>query len=596
MSMTTRHAPLLLGIAALAAWPFVFSSAYDLRVLTLAGIYAIMVLGYQFVFGHAGALALTQGAFFGLGAYITGLLGVKLGWPATLTLPLSLLGPVIVAALIAAPVLRLETHYFALATLGIAQVLLLVAIKWESLTGGANGLPGVPGLTFLGVNVPRGLPMVAFAWGLVALGAALSWQMMRGLYGHAYHIMRTNELAAGAIGIDAGRLRIVTFLFSAGFAGVAGALYAHTIGVVSPEVLEFHVMVTCLSMAVVGGRIGVAGAILGAFLLVFLPEWFRALEGYYLIAYGLVLLAMIIVAPDGLVGLFWRRNEAPKPVVLPDPVAVPPSQPASRAAVASSAAPLLSIDDVSKRFGGVEALKDVSFNVAIGEIVGLIGPNGSGKTTLINIATGHYAPDAGRVLLDGVPLNGKRPWEIARLGIARSFQAIHLVDEMAAIDNVAIACATRQPLRLADALTRPLADPDLHAARTEAFAIMARLGIADSAWQRAGALPHGIRRRLEIARAVALAPRVVLLDEPAAGLNASEQRTLARQIKALVEEGLTFLVIEHNMAFLMAIADRIVCLDEGRRIAEGTPTEIRANPEVLAAYFGTVPAATIADT
>jgi branched-chain amino acid transport system permease protein len=591
--ISLRRLSLLAGVVALAAWPFVFSSAYDLRVFTLAGIYAILVIGYQFIFGHAGALALTQGAFFGLGAYITGLLGVKLGWSAASTLPLSIVGPVLLAAIIAAPVLRLETHYFALATLGIAQILLLVAIRWEPFTGGANGLSGIPGLKFLDLTVPGGLPMVLFVWSVVALAALFSWQTMRGLYGRAFHVMRSDDLLAGSIGIDSARLRAVAFLVSAGFAGLAGALYAHTIRVVSPEVLEFHVMVACLSMAVVGGRTSVAGAILGAVLLVHLPEWFRGLEGYYLIAYGIALLAMIVVAPEGLVGLLGNgagrpcRRAEPTSIVRAHAMAGSRDRTEGRAA-----APLLSIQAVGKRFGGIEALRDVSFDVRSGEILGLIGPNGSGKTTLINIATGLYTADSGRVVFDGRSLAGKRPAAIARLGIARTFQAVHLVEEMLAIDNVAVAIAARHPLRLSRALTRPLRDCAMQSAHTEALAIMDRLGIAEAAWHRTAGLPFGTKRRLEVARALALSPRLVFLDEPAAGLNASERRELALQLKRLAQEGLTLLVVEHNMPFLMSIADRIVCLDEGRRIAEGTPDEIRADPAVLGAYFGTAAAAT----
>ncbi len=583
-----RHLPLLAGVVALAVWPLVFSSAYDLRVFTLAGIYAILVIGYQFIFGHAGALALTQGAFFGLGAYITGLLGAKLGWSALATLPLSIMGPMLLAVIIAAPVLRLETHYFALATLGIAQILLLVAIRWESVTGGANGLPGIPALTFLDVAVPGGLPMVLFVWSVVALAGLFAWQAMRGLYGRAFHVMRSNELLAASIGIDSARLRAVAFLLSAGFAGVAGALYAHTIRVVSPEVLEFHVMVACLSMAVIGGRTGVAGAILGAVVLVHLPEWFRGLQDYYLIAYGVALLAMIIVAPEGLAGLLGQAaGTTPSRRAGRIAGAVAPATGESRfRAEAKAAAPLLSVQAIGKRFGGIQALRDVSFDVRSGEIVGLIGPNGSGKTTLINIATGLYAADAGRILFDGRSLTGMRPAAIARLGIARTFQAVHLVEEMLAVDNVAVAVAARRPLRLGRALTRPLRDRAMQSARAEALAIMDRLGIVEAAWHRAGGLPHGTKRQLEIARALALSPQLVFLDEPAAGLNASEQRQLAGQLKSLAEGGLTLLVVEHNMPFLMSIADRMVCLDEGKRIAEGTPSEIRANPAVLGAYFG----------
>jgi branched-chain amino acid transport system permease protein len=565
--------PLIAGVAVLAAWPVVLSSAYDLRVFALAGIYAILVIGYQFIFGHAGALALTQGTFFGLAAYITGVLGTKLGWTSAATLPLSIVGPVLLAALVAVPVLRLETHYFALATLGIAQVVLLVAIRWEPLTGGANGLAGVPGLELFGVAVPRGLPLVAVVWSLVAVCGAIAWHMMRGLYGRAFHVMRTSEMIAGTLGLDTGRLRFVAFLLSAAFAGLAGALHAHMVQVVSPDVLEFHIMIACLSMAVVGGRTRVAGAILGAMLLVHLPEWFRGLEAYYLIAYGAVLLAMIIAAPDGLVGLLdklFRVTDRPLPAVAPPQVEPSPLVP--RRQVGDEA--VLAIDGLTKRFGGVEALGGVTFSVGRGEILGLIGPNGSGKTTLINIVTGLCPADGGAVTLAGTSMLGRRPFEIARSGIARTFQAVNLVDDMPALDNVAVARMTR--------------DAGLAAARASAMQLLRRTGLEAAAWRPAGALPQGARRRLEIARALALDPEIVLLDEPAAGLNGDEQGALADLLRMLARGGITLVVVEHNMGFLMPLADRIVCLDAGKVIAQGTPAQIRSDPAVVAAYLGAV--------
>jgi branched-chain amino acid transport system permease protein len=564
--------PLAIGAAILVAWPMVFSSSYDLRVFTLAGIYAIMVIGYQFIFGHAGALALTQGAFFGLAAYITAILGTKLGWASAATLPLSIIGPVLLAALVAVPVLRLETHYFALATLGIAQVTLLIAIRWENLTGGANGLAGVPGLELFGIAVPRGLPMVVVVWSLVAVCGAIAWGMLRGLYGRAFHVMRTSEMVAGTLGLDTGRLRFAALLLSAAFAGLAGALHAHMVQVVSPDVLEFHVMIACLSMAVVGGRTRVAGAVLGAVLLVHLPEWFRGLEAYYLIAYGVALLAMIIAAPDGLGGLLekflLRTTDGGLPIVsAPQPVRSPPASPRK-----TKPGALLAVERLSKRFGGVEALGDVTFNVNAGEILGLIGPNGSGKTTLINIVTGLHPADRGAVRLAGAEILGRRPFEIARLGIARTFQGINLVDDMSALDNVAVARMSR--------------DSGLEAARASASRALLQVGIEAVASRPAGALPQGIKRRLEIARALALEPDLLLLDEPAAGLNAVEQNSLADLLQVLARGGVTLVVIEHNMPFLMPLAHRIVCLDAGRMIAEGTPTQIRSDPAVIAAYLG----------
>lgn len=582
MTFALQHRTLaIVGVLLLLAWPLVFSSAYDLRVFGLAGIYAILVLGYQFIFGHAGALALTQGMFFGLAAYITAILGTRFGLPATATLPLAIIGPVLVAAIVALPVLRLETHYFALATLGLAQIAFLVAVKWEGITGGANGIAGVPPLVLFGVAVPNGLPMVIAIWSCVALCALVAWRSMRGIYGRAFEVMRANPLIAGAIGLDSGRMRLAAFLAGAAYAGLAGALHAHMLRVVSPEVLEFPVMVACLSMAVVGGRTRVAGAILGAVLLVHLPEWLRGFESYYLIVYGAVLLAMIIAAPEGLAGLLDSFMRAPGKPALESKNAEPSTG-------SAQGSPLLQLHKVSKRFGGVRALREVGFTVAGGEIIGLIGQNGSGKTTLLNLISGLYPADEGRLVFAGEDIGAARPFQIARRGIGRSFQRIGLVDEMSAIDNVAVAYAgrtDRPPWFIASFSGGPLAT-----ARARALSQLDALGIAQHAWERAGALPQGIRRKIEIARALALSPRLLLLDEPAAGLTPAEMTDLAARLRGLSAQGIALLVVEHNMTFLLPLADRVVCLEGGAMIADGSPQEIRRNAAVLAAYLGTEPA------
>ena len=575
--------PTIVGVAALAVWPLVFSAPYDLRLFTLAGIYTLLVLGYQFIFGHAGAFALTQGAFFGLGAYVTGILSTRYGWSFPVTFPLSILVPVVLAALVAAPVLRLQSHYFALATLGIAQVLLLVCLDWESVTGGANGIAGVPGVVLFGAEVPRGLPMAALVWGCVAIGAGLTWQTQRGLYGQAFHAMREDEIAAMSMGLDTGTLRLVAFLLSGAYAGAAGALSVHTLRVLSPEVLELPVMVACLAMAVVGGRNRIAGAFVGAFLLVHLPEWLRSLDKYYLIAYGAVLLAMIVVAPEGIVGTLERLYRRHPPTAKPiSPAATSPRQLKTGA---SAGASVLEISGVRKSFGGVRALDDVSFVLRRGEILGLIGPNGSGKTTLVNIITGHYRSDSGEVEFGGRSLRGLHPFAIARLGISRTFQNIELVDDLPALDNVAIARAAAR-VGLGRALTTPLRDPVLDRARGEAMYLLGAMGVASEAMRACGDLPHGSRRRVEIARAVAPDPDLILLDEPAAGLNETEQRDLATRLRKLADDGRTLLIIEHNMPFLMRLADRMVCLDSGRVVAVGSPVEVRDHPRVIEAYLG----------
>jgi branched-chain amino acid transport system permease protein len=576
--------PLLLGALLLAAYPLVLGTPYTLRVLTVAGVYALLVVGYQFVFGHAGALSLAQGTFFGLGAYVTGILGSQLAWTFLATFPLSALLPLVLAALIAVPVLRLETHYFALATLGIGQVVLLVAVNWERVTGGANGIPGVPGIVLFGTTVGRGLPVLAVVWTLVALGTLLAWQLTRGLVGDAFRVMRENDIAALSIGIDVGRLRFQAFLLSAVYAGAAGALYVHSIGVVSPDALEFPVMVACLTIAVVGGRARLSGAILGAVLLVHLPEWFRFLEKSYLIAYGAALLLMITVAPWGLVGAIERLVARLWPP--PPPPARPPRPLPPRAGAAGGAAPLLVVSDLTVAFGGVRAVDDVSVTVPRGDILGLIGPNGSGKTTLVNLITGFYAPARGRVLLSGADVTGAPADVIARRGVGRTFQSAQLVDDMTALDSVAVARAAAAGVGLRDALATGVRDVRRAHARAEALGLLEALGVGDVAWRACGGLPHGVKRRVEIARALALEPELLILDEPAAGLSDAEQADLARRLTALHASGLTLLVIEHNMPFLMPLARRVICLDEGRVIAEGPPNAIQADPGVIQAYLG----------
>jgi len=575
---------LILGGVLLAAWPMLMSSAYELRIFTIVGIYALLALGYQFIFGHSGALALTQGSFFGVGAYVTAVLSVKFALGGELTVLLSMALPIALAALIAAPVLRLESHYFALATLGVGQVLVLVAVAWQELTGGANGLSGIPGLTLFGFEVKKGYAIMAAVWACVAAGAFLSWRITRGLYGAALHISRENPIAALSVGIDTAKLRYAMFLLSAMFAGLAGALYAHTIRVVSPEALEFPIMVACLTITVVGGRTHIAGAILGAILIVNLPEWFRAMDKYYLIAYGVTLLAMIIAAPYGLIGLLeqWRAKlwpEAPRRM----PKAVPLL---SLRATGPAFGPLLEIRDVHKRFGGLRALNGITLTVARGEIFGLIGPNGSGKTTLLNVITGIYRADSGSVSLDGAAIHALPSFAIAQSGIARTFQNINLVDEMSVLDNVAVARYGLENAGLGQTVAAGWSDPAWQRARSQAMSLLDALGVQSVAQSAAGTLAHGLKRKVEVARALALEPKLLLLDEPAAGLNETEQVDLADRLRSFARSGLAILVIEHNMPFLMPLAERMACLDHGDLIAVGAPADIRVDPLVVEAYLG----------
>jgi branched-chain amino acid transport system permease protein len=578
--------PLALAAAGLAAYAVMAASPYGLRVLTVAGVQALAVLGYQFIFGQAGALSLAQGTFFGLGAYTTGILGSQFGLSFPVTFPLSVLVPLLLSLIVAAPVLRLESHYFALATLGIGQVVLLAAINGQSLTGGANGLAGVPGIVLAGWTIGRGLPLAAFVWALAALGALLAWQITRGLYGRSFRVLRDTPAAARTLGLDIDRLRLEAFALSAAYGGAAGALAVHTQRVVSPEVLEFPIMVTILTMAVVGGRGRIAGALVGAVLLTQLPEWFRVLEQGYLFLYGAALLAAVTLFPWGLVGTLERLRarllpEAPLPLPTPETL---PARP-----IPDGAGPLLSIDRFARRFGGVTAVAGVSLTVDRGEIVGLIGPNGSGKTTLINLITGLERPDHGRLHLLGRDLTGRPAHALARAGLARSFQTVTLPPDATALEAVVDARIEAEEAGLAAALFIFGRDRRRRRAEAHAMACLERLGTAGLARRRCADLPPGLGRRVELARALARQPVLLLLDEPAVGLTEAEQQDLARILRTLAAEGMGVLVVEHNMPFLLPLADRVICLDEGRVIAAGPPDAVRRDAGVLAAYLGRPP-------
>ncbi len=575
--------PLIFATGALIAFMLPLEGPYAIRLLTQVAIYALLGIGYQFVFGLAGAFSLAQGAFFGIGAYVAALSSLQWDWTGSLTLPAAILVAVLFAALVAIPVLRLTTHYFALATLGISQVLLVLAIGWVELTGGSNGLAGIRPLVVWNARLDGWEGMVA-VWLLVAAAGLALYQVRRSLLGLAFDVARTDPYAAIAAGVSGERLRFWAFLASAGLAGLAGALQVHSIGVVSPEVLDFDIMIRCLVICVVGGVARTAGAVVGAFLVVLAPELFQVFEGYRLLAFGALLLAAILFFPEGIIGAAERLRD--RWLGAARFVRVLPALRAPGRSLLATTRPVLALERVSKRFGGVVALDSVTLKVARGEIFGLIGPNGSGKTTLVNAVTGLVETDEGRILVSGEDVTRRPPAGIAALGVARTFQTVHLHPEMSALDNVAVARIGDLPGGLFGTLAALGMERRQRRARGEAVAILDALGLGADAFRPAGTLAPGAQRRLELARALARNPEMILLDEPAAGLSEPEQAYLSERLRVFKTRGLALVIVDHNLGFLLGLADRVACLDQGRLVAIGTPDQVRNDPAVIAAYIG----------
>lgn len=424
-------------VAALLVLP-----SFGQRMVTLVGIYALLGVGYQLVFGHFGALNLAQGALFGVGAYATALAAPALG---PLVFPVAILTAAFVAAVAAIPTLRLQSHYFALATLALASLINLIAVHAENLTGGANGLAG------FGAALPRGGILLALVWLCLIVAVGAQARLFAGRLGESVRLLREAPLAAASLGIDAGRWRFIAFMASGAFAGLAGAFAASLSGVVSPETTGFSVMLLCLTSVVLGGARHPMGAVLGAALAVCLPELFRGLSGAWLLGYAVATLAVVLWLPQGLTSLV-------------DPPVTPPEPRLPERLAPAHGAQRLVIEGVSKRFGGVEALTGVSFAMRRGEIVGLVGPNGSGKTTLLNVVSGLERADGGTIRLDDLSIERLPGHRIARAGVARTFQARRPGD-------LARAIATNAAFLLLD---EPAAGAD-EGERRELIALLRRL-------------------------------------------------------------------------------------------------------------------------
>jgi branched-chain amino acid transport system permease protein len=577
------------AVAVIVAAPLVLGD-YPLALLTYVGLSAIVALGLVLLTGKGGLSSFGQAAYVGIGAYVSAIVTRDYGVSPWLTLPLVLVVVGIAAWLSALVAIRLSGHYLSLGTLAFALAMYFLFGGLE-VTGGQNGLPDIPPLS-LG-EAPRWEPTVDYAlvWGALLLAIWALANLLDSRMGRAIRTLRQGAVMAEAMGIDTAAAKTAIFVVAGAMAGASGWAYAHFQRFVNPSPFSLMQGIEYLFMAVLGGAGSLWGAVAGAGIVTLLRQWLQTrlpdllgVNGNFeSVVFGIIILALFQFAPEGLLPRL-RRLLGWSEIV---PRAVDDGGDLPRRPRAPGGSALLEVDGARKAFGGVVANEDVSLAVASGEIVALIGPNGAGKSTFFDCVTGLTQADRGTFRFQGRPIRGLSSRAIARQGVGRSFQHVRLLPDMSAIENVAIGAHRRGSRGMLAAMLRRDRGEE-RALFAEAQRQLERVGLGAEAWAEAGSLALGQQRLLEIARALAGDPLLLLLDEPAAGLRHQEKQALAALVRALKADGIGILLVEHDMDFVMSLADRVVVMDFGRRIAEGTPTQVQANPAVLEAYLGGV--------
>ncbi|MDA0160349.1 branched-chain amino acid ABC transporter ATP-binding protein/permease [Solirubrobacter ginsenosidimutans] len=573
-------------VAAAALFPFIAGSDYIFFKAGMVGIYILVAIGFNLLYGIGGQVSLGHGAILGVGAYVTGVLMAKYAWgfyPAGVA---AIVAGALVGVILGLPALRLSTWYFALITLGFSQVVVGLVEHFKDLTGGHGGLVGIPIL--LMPDQLYVIVLICIVAGLTLYRTITHSRLGRGL------LAGKEAGEAGAIsGVPAKGLKLFAFALSGAFAGAGGALFAAEQQVLTPPQFGVELSIFFIVVVVAGGTGRWLGPVIGSLAFFALPELLTSLEEWRVVIYGAALLAFMAFAPDGIMGagdaLIERiRRRTRKPRVIPprEPVDVGKVALPGRDDKELQGAGLV-VDGVTIRFGGIAALDGASLAVRPGGIHALVGPNGSGKTTLLNVITGIYVPDEGRVTLDARELTGNVPWRIARMGVSRTFQTPRLLKELSVRENILLGGYPVEHASTPEVIARlPRARRDAKLLRARADALLSALGLPIDPEAPAGELPHGRQRLVEIARALMAEPGVLLLDEPAAGLSADELESLDHVIRDLSAAGLTVLLVEHHIGWVRSICDSATVLDQGRVVTDGTPEEVFGHARVRETYLG----------
>ncbi|MFI7130879.1 ATP-binding cassette domain-containing protein [Nonomuraea sp. NPDC050153] len=568
---------------AVAAWLLPYGlGGYSMHVADVAIIFAILAVGLGLTMGVAGQINLAQVAFFGVGAYTVAILTTQAGFGYWTAAVLAVVAAVVFGALVGVPALRMQSHYLGIVTLGLA----LAFTNWvtnATVAGRAEGISDLPVPPMFGVDLSSGYLFYYVELIVFALVLAFALLVTHSPLGRRLRAMRDDDLAAGALGAEIPLLRMTAFVLSGLYGGVAGVLYAGLIRFVAPESFNIANMFLLLAMVIIGGRSSILGCVVGAVALSLVREALLDASAYAQLGYGLVVVLVVVFAPKGLAGLprqlLRRRRDGSR-------AQLGPFRPYEAAPTASDG-DVLEVQDVTKRFKGLVALDGVSLTVPAGQIRGVVGPNGSGKTTLFNVVSGFYTPTQGSVRLLGRDVTGAAPYRLSHRGVARTFQNLRLFEDLSVRENLLIGL-DRTPTtwiwRYPSLPWKVLGyEREL---RERAGELIERFGLAEVADAEPRSLPYGIQRRIELARAMAMRPSLLLLDEPAAGMNGEEVRRLGEIVRSIRDSGVTVVIIEHNMGLVMSLCEQVTVLSGGRVIADGPPAEVAVHPDVVAAYLG----------
>ena len=586
-----RAVPAIL-LAAIAVLPLLPVPEFWITQLNYIGMFALVALGLVLLTGVGGLTSFGQAAFVGVGAYTTALLSARYGLSPWIGLAAGLVITLAIALVLALITLRMSGHYLPLATIAWALSLNFTIANMESL-GKYDGLLGVPAIECFGIRLADGRAMYYLIWLLAILGAIAVRNLLDSRPGRAIRALGGATVMAEAMGVSTFRYKVVVFLIAALLAAVSGWLFAHVQRTVNPSPFGLKMGIEYLFMAVVGGVSSVWGAFVGAgvFKIIedqlkeLLPRLLGSNGNFEIIVLGVVLVLMLKYAPKGL----WPTLQSALARWGPAPPRARDWDGAEPLAARAKPAPgsvLLRVEKLRKQFGGLVAVNDVSFELRAGEIMGLIGPNGAGKSTTFNLVSGVLPASGGALHFAGQAITGLPSRRIARLGLSRTFQHVKMIADMTVLENVALGGYLRSHSGTARAMLR-LDRAEERRLFAEAEAQLRRIGMQEHLHELAGNLALGPQRLMEIARALCSDPSLLLLDEPAAGLRYKEKQALAAVLRQLRAEGMSILLVEHDMDFVMGLTDRIVVMEFGTKLIEGTPADVQASPEVRAAYLGT---------